>query len=186
MSSIIVFLYFYSWFYWTSNNSIGYCNISTVLLERILKITKTCKEKDGNQDRLSNQIILISINFYFRAEITLILVRLIIWISTSELMFSHWNKRMHSRPGCRVPQMQTPHGQNDWQTLVKTLPCPKLRLREVTTLILRTLSNRFLERLVINHVWWISSPIPITTISVAFLTLPLVCRMLRSDVKTLN
>ena len=186
MSSIIVFLYFYSWFYWTSNNSIGYRNISTVLLERILKITKTCKEKDGNQDRLSNQIKLISINFYFRAEITLILVRLIIWISTSELMFSHWNKRMHSRPGCRVPPDADPPWTKWLTDACETLPCPKLRLREVTTLILRTLSNRFLERLVINHVRWFSSPIPITTISVALLTLPLVCRMLRSDVKTLN
>ena len=48
---------------------------------------------------------------------------------------------MQTPPGCRPPwscdlwcmlgSHPPPHEQNDWQTCIKTLPCPKLRLRAV-------------------------------------------------------
>ena len=47
----------------------------------------------------------------------------------------HWRPARHAGiPPARhagIPPPPTPHGQNSWHTLLKILPCPKLRLRAV-------------------------------------------------------
>ena len=51
---------------------------------------------------------------------------------------------MHCAGGCLVPGggVYPPCEQNSWQTLLKILPCPKLRLRAVTTWISFATSHR--------------------------------------------